>query len=298
MSTPIRKPALDCARFVQSISPYVDGELDPGHAVDVEAHVLGCSPCAERVALIRSMRQSMKRRCASRAGDALRARIGATLCAERRREAEIREAEARADEEPMAPKLVRLRYAVGVAAAAGVVFALGMSRHIQTTPSDNVRAESDTQNVTRSSIDGMIDELVSMHANPYPPETTSLDDLPRFDPLVEVKVPQPTFKLFNASFAGARLHSLPPATRRAAMLQMLYTMRGGHRLTMYVFNPAVVSVRTTRLEPRMEPEKRVVYVGHVRGYSVAAGEERGVGYAIASDLSDDENAEVALAAVR
>jgi len=35
-----------------------------------------------------------------------------------------------------------------------------------------------------------------------------------------------------------------------------------------------------------------VYVGNRRGYSIAAVEERGIGYAIASDLSDRESAEL------
>ena len=40
-----------------------------------------------------------------------------------------------------------------------------------------------------------------------------------------------------------------------------------------------------------------VYIANVRGWSVAAVEpHKGVGYAIASDLGDDENAELALAA--
>jgi hypothetical protein len=41
-----------------------------------------------------------------------------------------------------------------------------------------------------------------------------------------------------------------------------------------------------------------VYVGRLRGYSIAAAEERGVGYALASDLNDDESAQLMLAAVR
>ena len=41
-----------------------------------------------------------------------------------------------------------------------------------------------------------------------------------------------------------------------------------------------------------------VYIGHVRGWSIAAAERRGVGVAIASDLDDDESAELALAAAR
>lgn len=298
MSTPNRKAVVDCALYIQCIAPYVDGELDPGHAVDMEAHVVACAPCAERVALIRAMRHSLKRRCSARATDALRARIGATLCQERKREAELQRAEARIAEEPMGPRLIRLRYAIGVAAAAGIVFAMAMSRHIKEIARAPGEKGAPEVAAAAVSLDAMIDDLISLHSNPFPPETTNPEDLPRFDPLLGVKVNRPAFQPFGASFSGARLHSLTPATRRAAMLQLLYTMRGGHRVTMYVFNPSAVSVKPTRLAPRLEPEKRVVYVGSFSGYSIAAGEQRGVGYAIASDLGDEENMRMALAAVQ
>jgi len=41
-----------------------------------------------------------------------------------------------------------------------------------------------------------------------------------------------------------------------------------------------------------------VYMGRVRGYSVAASERNGIGYAMASDLDDDENARLVLMAAR
>jgi len=38
-----------------------------------------------------------------------------------------------------------------------------------------------------------------------------------------------------------------------------------------------------------------VYVGNRRGVSIAATEHRGVGYAVATDLNDDESAELVAA---
>ena len=37
-----RKAMDDCSRFSHSMGPLVDGELDPGHAMDVESHVSAC----------------------------------------------------------------------------------------------------------------------------------------------------------------------------------------------------------------------------------------------------------------
>ena len=81
--------------------------------------------------------------------------------------------------------------------------------------------------------------------------------------------------------------------RRAALLQ--YTVEGNHRMTVYVFDPRALAMQATRLQPRVVRE-RPVYVGKLRGYSVAAAEKGGVGYALATDFDDDRSAQLVLAA--
>jgi hypothetical protein len=49
-----------------------------------------------------------------------------------------------------------------------------------------------------------------------------------------------------------------------------------------------LSTRLTKRVVRNEP----VYTGWKRGYSIAATERRGVGYAVATDLGEDEGAEI------
>lgn len=285
MNTLKHNPMDDCARLSHSIAVYVDGELDAAHAVDVESHVIACGGCAERVAMLQALRQSLKRTTTRRCPDALRARLGATMDKERYH------APSSAEAETMSPKLIRLRYAFGLAAAAGVVFAMGMSKYVH--PSDSFASPSRQMDVASSSTSiDILDELVSLHANPLPPETTNPEELTRWDPLVGVPVRRPPFQPFGASFNGARVHA--SAERRAALLQ--YTLRGGHRITVYVFNPRVVQVRTMPLEPRVVHE-RPVYVGNLRGYSIAAAEQSGVGYALASDLGAEQNTDLVLAAL-
>src|SRR5262245_52923144 len=116
------RPMDDCARISHSIGVYVDGELDPAHAIELEAHVIACSTCTERVATLQAMRKSLKRTSSPRCPDMLRARLAATIVRERQPREEGR------SEAAIGPKLIRLRYAVGLAAAAGVVVAMGMSR--------------------------------------------------------------------------------------------------------------------------------------------------------------------------
>ncbi len=299
------RPMADCGRFAPSIDPYLDGELDPCHAVDMEAHVLGCPACAERVATHRAVRQSLRRSAdQGPAPDALRARLCAVMLAEKRRaeDAAERDSATYADAEaglPAAegsPRLVALKYAVAFAAAAGIAFAAGMSRFHG--PADGRPSAWAYANVGTSplELDSMIEDLVALHAHPLPPETTNPEELQRFDPLVGVPVRRPAFQPFGASFDGARVHAL--RDRRTALLQ--YSAPGGHRITLYVFDPHVVPmVRATLLQERVVRE-RPVFVGTLRGYSVAAAESRkkGVGYALASDLGDDEAARLVLAAVQ
>jgi anti-sigma factor RsiW len=306
MSSASLKPIDDCMRFSAWVAPYVDGELDPGHAVEMEAHVVGCGTCAERVALLRAVRISLRRTARqTRAPEGLAARIHATMEQERRHRlrAERRDAEPRRAEAPLGDqKLIRLRYAVGLAAAAGVVFAMGISRVAQSQkpPVGDMYAglsggevpAADTAS-TRMSIDGLLEELIALHARPFPPDTTDPDQLARFDPILGVQVRRPTFRPLGASFTGARVH---PVSDRGALLQVQYTVDGGKRVTMYVFNPRVLPVQATRLEPRVV-RHRPMLVGRLRGYSVAALEQSGVGYAFASDLDADESTKMVIDAL-
>lgn len=275
----------ECALFSSQISSYVDGELDPGHIVDVEAHALRCSTCAERIKFLQMMRASIKRTSNVPAPDAFRARIAAAMMAEKTR---VREA----DRESLGgAKLVSWKYAGALAAAATVVLSVAAAKN-----RDDVMASGSTRpTMVESSIgfDSLLDELVALHANPLPPETTNPEELTRFDPLVGVPVRRPAFQPLGARFNGARVHAM--RERRAALLQ--YTVEGNHRMTVYVFDPRTVAMQATRLQPRVVRE-RPVYVGKLRGYSVAAAEKGGVGYALATDLDDDRSAQLVLTAAQ
>ena len=275
----------ECALFSTQISSYVDGELDPGHIVDMEAHALRCGQCTERIRFLQTMRTSMKRTSQMRAPEAFRARMEAAMLAEKeRRRTADREAFGGA-------KLVGWKYAAALAAAATVVLSVAAAKNRQDTattgPTRTMAVESST------GFDSLLDELVALHANPLPPETTNPEELTRFDPLVGVPVRRPAFQPLGANFRGARVHAMNE--RRAALLQ--YTMEGNHRMTVYVFDPRAVVMQATRLQPRVVRE-RPVYVGKLRGYSVAAAEKGGVGYALATDLDDDHSAQLVLTAAQ
>lgn len=288
-----------CSAFARSLDAYVDGELDPGHAMDVEAHLGVCVPCAEQVATARAVRASLQRACRVRASDAMRVQVCAAMLRERLRVPHGAPDEPHDGAAPAgSPKVVAFKVALAFAAAAGVAFALGLSRmHPPSAPS----AGTDTASVVRGraapiasatvGLDTLLDDLVSLHAHPLPPETTDPNELQRFDPLVGVPVRRPAFHPL-VSFNGARVHAL--RDRRAALLQ--YTVAGGRRVTVYVFDPRAVPVTASRLQPRVIRE-HPVYVGKLRGYSVAAAEQKGVGYALASDFEVDESSKLVLSAL-
>lgn len=284
------KKTSECALFARLMEPYIDGELDPGHAADMEGHVVDCALCSERVALTRATRQSLKRTHATRVPDALRARVATTIAQERQRSRP-----ARAMEDGPS-RLIPMKFVAALAAAAGVVFAIGLSRSRVATPTaPNLREEQPSADITAAGVDNMLDDLLALHKHPLPPEETNPEELERFDPLVGVPVRRPAFQPFGARFNGARLHAM--RDRRAVLLQ--YTVEGEHRVTVYVFDPRALPMsRATSLTRRVVRE-RPVYVGKRGGYSIAAAERSdGIGYALATDLDDDESTRLVLAATQ
>jgi anti-sigma factor RsiW len=50
---------MNCAESEILLNALIDGELDAGHARDVEAHVASCAACAEKLKAFRAMRDAM-----------------------------------------------------------------------------------------------------------------------------------------------------------------------------------------------------------------------------------------------
>ncbi|MFO0591338.1 MAG: zf-HC2 domain-containing protein [Polyangiaceae bacterium] len=286
------KAPTDCVLYARALHAYVDGELSVDHTAEIEAHLVKCAECFEQVEQHRAVRLSLRRTSAAKAPSALHDRMAALIAAEASRPPSAD----RVSSVPRAPsreaKLIPLRHVMALAAAAGVVFAVGMSRMAKTTdepgPSAGPRAGLLSMN-----FDDFVDDLVDMHASPLPPETTNPEELPRFDPFVGVPVRRPalpSFQPLNVRYDGARVQAV--RGKRAALL--LYTMAGNHRVTMYVFDAQTVPLQQTRLQQRVV-RQQPVYVGNVRGYSFAATQRGGVGYALATDLDDDTSAKLVAA---
>lgn len=297
------KAPTDCVLYARALHAYVDGELSVDHTAELEAHVVKCGECFEQVEQLRATRLSLRRAATQKAPEDFRAKMTALVAAQAARptsSADRDGASAHGDAGRAAAsdgrtppyreaKLIPLRHAMALAAAAGVVLTIGIARNRpQTGEAMEGAARGSSSVASLASLDDVIDDLVDMHASPLPPETTNPEELKAFDPFVGVPVRRPampTLQPLGARWDGARLHAI--RGHRAALL--LYTVQGGHRVTMYVFDPQTVPLQRTHLEPRVV-QKQPVYVGNVRGYSFAATERSGVGYALATDLDNDTSA--------
>lgn len=277
----------DCARFACAIDTWVDGELDPSHAAETEGHVLSCSVCAERVALRRSLRASLKRRAPEPVPTELRARMAALLEQERTRAAAAEQPKLAAGS---SATMLSWKVSLPLAAAAGVAIAVAATSAVRSREQvQRTAAQPSASTASAASFDAILDELVSLHAQPLPPETTSVDELPRLEPFVGVPLRRTAVQMpLGTTFRGARVHAVHD--RRAALLQLVGP--GERRITMYVFDPAKIPVEPTAVLTRRIVRERPVFVGKMRGYSLAAAERHGVAYAFASDLPDDQSTQL------
>lgn len=291
MSAAARKISSEsCKVMAPALETFLDGELDPCQIVAVESHMAECATCRERVALDKATRASLRQKLCAPAPTSLRERVAAAAAAERAREAagEVAPAESLRSHSNVA------RMAIPVAIAAGVALAISLRapRAANDAAQRGIALSDDTASASVAlNLDGIIEDLINLHARPLPPEVTRTEDLRTFDPFVGVKVDAPKLQPFGARFDGGRM--LPIRDQRAAMLQ--YGLADGHRVTLYVFDSKRVPNISKNLREHVA-RNGPVYTGKVRGYNVATTERRGVGYALATDLDEPQSIELAVAA--
>jgi anti-sigma factor RsiW len=260
------------------LEAFRDGELSPERVLEVEQHLTECSHCVERVRFSEALRLSVRRqsRASAPVTVAFQSRVAGALEAARQREWEQAELLARSG-----PRFLDARK-LGALAMAATVLIWANREHNEPGKSNYASSNMD------SGIDALLEELVDHHVQGRP-DFTELAQLPALMPEAEREIGfpfhVPSFKQYGGRWEGASL--VPVSNQRAASLR--YTV-GNHRMTLYVYNSSRFPLQK-RLQQRlvgMEP----VYVGVRRGYSIGATEHGGIGYALASDLSEPETAEL------
>jgi anti-sigma factor RsiW len=273
------------------LETFADGELAPGEIIEVETHLEQCERCSEQLRFVQAIKSSVRRVVAedARPSASFEARMrAAMLCQEQAQRSEARRA-------AFSKRSMLGGFASACAAAAAVVFMVSGSRPGSFHTNDSSGGVSATSaNLASASLvnaaagmEETLDRLIDHHSAPQEPQVTEASLLPTFEPNVGVRIRLPRLDRYGAHWEGASL--VPVTNHQAASLR--YTLPG-HRVTVYVFDPRKVAVRKPleRLE-RAAPEtvdSDPVYVGQWRGYSVAAKERLGVGYALAGDVEDDQ----------
>jgi anti-sigma factor (TIGR02949 family) len=272
-----------CKPVVTLLDAYADGELSPDRVLGIEAHLAECHSCSSRLQLDHAVRKSVRRATYSAAvpSDAFRERIMHSL----RAETERTEA---AEREAAAPRSSMLSWGNLAPLAAAAAFALiwkaipHESAKVSPTPTPSgIQAAS----VEPFNVEKLLDDIVERHLDRSAPAVTERALLEGMEPEVGVPVRAPTLLQYGARWEGGSV--VPLRNERAASLRYRVA---GHRVTVYVFNSEKLpfNARFTKRLVRNEP----VYVTWKRGVSIAATDRRGVAYAVATDLSEEEGAEI------
>jgi anti-sigma factor RsiW len=269
-----------CRQFVTLLDAYADGELEPEHVLEIEAHLADCGGCSSRLQLEHATRKSLRRQVYAEGepSAAFRERILASFQAEAERQAVSQLDPSR--------RGGMLSWSSIVPLASAAAIALLWSAHVDGGRHPNGPASPEIHTASAAlNFDQVLDELVDRHIDRSSPEVTEPSLLDGMEPEVGVPVHFPSLAQYGARWQGGKI--VPIRNQRAASLRFLVD---GHRMTVYVYNSERFPVGTSlkRRVVRNEP----VYTGWKRGFSIATTDRHGVGYAVATDLGEEEGAEI------
>lgn len=270
---------MNCHEFRPLLETFMDGELDAAQTLQVEAHLDECGRCQEELGFAAAIKHEVRLavHADSEPSDDFQQRLGLALRAEEQRE---RDGDTN---QKLVPLSWRSIFPL-VAAAAALFVYVGTKQNATSSPrgAGSASAEATVANVD---FEQALDQLIDNHSSPPRFQVTQPELVTAFEPNVGVRVRLPSLAQYGAQWEGASL----VAVSRHSAASLRYRMPG-HRVTIYVYDPRKMQVRQ-HLKPRMLRNKPI-YVGQWRGYSVAAKENKGVGYALAADLDDAATAEL------
>ena len=270
-----------------------DGELPIEQVLELEAHLEECGDCRERARFEFARRQSLRNlTLQATAPEALRERIAAAMAEEAvRTPLPVRPVARAARKDSYLPWRVTLPLAA--AASFALVWGATSGEPQVAGGKSTPRSKASVAEVISNPVDELIDEFVSLHARPPAPQITEPGMIGRLEPELGIPLRLPMMGRVDTRWEGGSLVPVQASSsQRAASLR--YRI-GDHRVTIYVYDSGRYPLRA-RLEPRVIQDLPV-YVGTLRGYSIAAAERSGVGYAIASDFDCNRSAQLVAEAV-
>jgi anti-sigma factor (TIGR02949 family) len=134
-------------------------------------------------------------------------------------------------------------------------------------------------------------DVVAKHQRNLPLEIYGGSDQVKqwYSDKVDFPVRPPQFRNMEAAFRGGRLASI--GDKQAAYL--VYDIKG-NKVSVFVFDPSQLPIEARR---KAVIGNREVFFDEEHGYNVAMFRDRGVGYAIASDLDDAAMSKLVSAAI-
>jgi anti-sigma factor RsiW len=248
-----------CADIDKLVHAYIDGELVGDDCVLLERHTAECERCRARVAFQSSFKGQVRARLRGRVVDPPDRLRRAILDG-------LDRADARG--EGPVPRVWRRALPAGagvLVAAAGIAVFLGLGGR----PSE---AES-----------AIVEDAIRGHQKNLPMEVGGPDS-DAISVWMQGKVPVPVrppqLQATRAQLVGARVYHL----RNRDVAQIVYRV-GRSQMSVYVFDSSGWDLEAPQ---RQVVRRHPVYLTEERGYTVALYEDRGVGYAFASDLARDE----------
>ncbi len=262
----------ECRSVRSLLETFVDGELPTEQTLVVQTHLDDCPRCEAHALFLQSFKGSLRNVVEDSAvvSDAFLSRLHGAVRAEVERETSRQTA---------AYPWMRRSVPPVIAAAAGLM--VWLLNQDQIKKPFTQRSETPNRAEATVGFEQTLDRLIDYHSSPPNPQVTSPELLPSFESTVGVRLKLPSLAEYGARWEGASLVAV--TNHQAASLR--YQMPG-HRVTVYVYDAGKVRVHN-QLERRIVRE-HPVYVGSWRGYTVAAKENRGIGYAITADLDDQQ----------
>lgn len=244
-----------CAGIRRCVDAYLDGEFADHERGELDAHIATCEACRAVVRDQADWRAEFKRAAPREAVPAeLMARIRGQIDAESH------------------PELSWRKWAVRVlplAAAAGLVLSLAGQRFF-----------------AGSALSPVIADAISKHQRNLPLEVTGGSDQVRnwYAGKVDFPVRPPQFShalhAHSVALIGGRLANI--RDRQAAYLR--YEV-DGNRVSVFIFDPGDMPISAPR---KQKIGNREVFLDVERGYNVALYQDRGVSYAVTSELGEDQ----------
>jgi hypothetical protein len=301
--------AQNCTEVAALLDTFADGELSSELTLKVQQHLNHCERCGGVVESAGSLKQRLRDAVYEDAAinpEFLARMQGAIASEEARVEAAPRLQPTTSYFNPLSWRAI-----MPLVAAACALFWVNMKRtqpsvqqlaegpqsreHASPVqpPNDQKRAGA----VDTAALDEALDDLIDYHSAPPSSQLTEAKLVPQMERDVGVRVHLPSFEgerwstnkdlrsLGVPQWQGATV--VPVRNQRAAYFR--YNV-GGHWVTVYMYNSGRFPVHR-KLEQRVVRDLPV-YVGERRGYSIAARERKGIGYAVATDFNDTDSAEL------